>query len=113
MMAMEKMMKDMMTQLGAKDMATSNTTVNGKDGDKNKTFRCSRNMGSYCYSCGFHPFGPKHNSETCTRKKEGHVATATWTNRGVNGCRDWPVAAKVKPSQQEHTSYKGKSAPTN
>ena len=38
---------------------------------------------------------------------------ATWTKRGDNGCMEWPVVAKVKPSQQEHMSYKGKSAPTN
>ena len=113
MVAMEKMMKEMMVQLGAKDTATSNTTGDGKNGNKNKTFKYPRNMGGYCHSCGFHPVGPKHDSDTCTRKKEGHVDTATWTNRGANGSMEWPVAAKVKPSQQEHTSYKGKSAPTN
>ena len=113
MMTMEKMMEKMMTQMAANPNATIATTDNEKDGGKNKKFRCTRNMGGYCHSCGFHPVGPKHNSETCNRKKEGHVATATWTNRGANGCMDWPIAAKVKPSQQDHTSYKGKSAPTN
>ena len=113
MLAMEKMMTAMMLQLGAKDTATTITTGDGKDGSKNKTFKYPRNMGGYCHSCGFHPVGPKHDSATCTRKKEGHVDTATWTNRGANGSKEWPVAAKVKPSQQEHTSYKGKSAPTN
>ena len=113
MMAMEKMMEKMMTQMAAKKPnATTTTTGDDKDEGTTRTFKYPRNMGGYCHSCGFHPVGPKHDSETCNRKKEGHVATATWTKRGENGCTDWPVAAKVKPSQQEHTSYKGKSAPT-
>jgi hypothetical protein len=113
MMAMEKMMDKMMTQMAANPNATITTTGNDKDGGKNKTFKYPRNMGGYCHSCGFHPVGPKHDSEKFNRKKDGHVATATWTKRGDNGCMDWPVVAKVKLSQQEHTSYKGKSAPTN
>ena len=111
MMAMEKMMKDMMKQLGAKDKAGEGK--NGKDGGKTKGFKYPRNMGGYCHSCGFHPIGATHDSNTCIRKKEGHVDTATWSNRGTNGCMDWPKEAKVKTSQQDHTSYKGKSAPTN
>jgi hypothetical protein len=114
MMVMETMMKDMMKQMGAKKpAATGPASGDDKDGVKTKTFKYPRNMGGYCDSCGFHPVGPKHNSETCNRKREGHVATVTWTNRSENGCMEWPVAAKVKPSQQEHTAYKGKSAPTN
>jgi hypothetical protein len=113
MIAMEKMMEKMMTQMAAKPTTTITITGDDKNGGKTRTFKCPRNMGGYCHSCGFHPVGSKHNSETCTRKKEGHVATATWTKRGENGCMDWPVVAKVKPSQQDHTSYKGKSAPTN
>ena len=113
MMAMEKMMEKMMTQMAANPNATITTTGNDKDGGKNKTFKYPRNMGGYFHSCSFHPVGPKHDSETCNQKKDGHVSTATWTKRGDNGCMNWPVVAKVKPSQQEHTSYKGKSAPTN
>jgi hypothetical protein len=114
MIAMEKMMEKMMAKMGEKKPNTTNTTAgDDKDEGKTRTFKYPRNMGGYCHSCGYHPVGPKHDSETCNRKKEGHVATATWTKRGENGCTDWPVIAKVKPSQQEHTSYKGKSAPTN
>ena len=36
MVAMEKMMKEMMVQLGAKDTATSNTTGDGKNGNKTR-----------------------------------------------------------------------------
>ena len=92
---------------------TSPPNSDNKEGGKIKTFKYPRNMGGYCYSCGFHPVGPKHDSETCTRKIDGHVAMATWTKWGEGGCMDWPVTAKVKPSQQEHISFKGKSAPTN
>jgi hypothetical protein len=113
MMAMEKMMEKMMAKMATIPDATSTTTGNDKNGGRTRTFKFPRNMGGYCHSCGFHPIGPKHDSETCKRKKEGHVATATWTKRGDNGCMDWPTAAKFKPSQQEHTPYKGKSAPTN
>ena len=30
----------------------------------------------YCWSCGFGT-NPNHTSATCTRKREGHIATAT------------------------------------
>ena len=65
MMAMEKMMEKMMTQMAAKPNSTITTTGKNKDGGKNKTFKYPQNMGGYCNSCGFHPVGPKHNSETC------------------------------------------------
>jgi hypothetical protein len=106
-------MEKMMTQMLGKQKQTNTTNGDDKEGGKVKTFKYPRNMGGYCHSCGFHPVGPKHNRETCKQKTDGHVAMATWTKRGDNGCMNWPVVAKVKPSQQEHTSYKGKSAPTN
>jgi hypothetical protein len=73
-------------------------------------FKYTRNMGNYCWSHGRHPVGVKHDSSTCTHKKEGHQDVATATNR-MGGDKFWPIATKVKPSQQEHASYKGKSAP--
>jgi hypothetical protein len=88
----------------------------GKYKDVKATFACricppntfNPNTGAKDFaSCRACPAGSN------TRKKDGHVATATWTKRGEGGCMDWPVTAKVKPSQQDHTSYKGKSAPTN
>jgi hypothetical protein len=101
------------TQMAAKPTKTITTSGDDKDGGKTRTLKCPHNMGGYCHSCGFHLVGPKHNRETCTRKKEGHVATATCTKRGENRCMNWPVVARVKPSQQDHTSYKGKLAPTS
>ena len=65
MMAMEKMMEKMMTQMAAKPNATITTTDNKKDGGRNRTFKFPRNMVGYCHSCGFHPVGTKHDSETC------------------------------------------------
>ncbi len=72
-------------------------------------FRYTRNMGNYCWSCGHHPVGVKHDSVTYTHKKDRHKDGATATNCMV-GDNFWPRKYKVKPSQQEHASYKGKSA---
>jgi hypothetical protein len=52
----------------------------------------------------------KHDSVTCTHKKDGYKDGATATNC-MGGENFWPRKYKVKPSQQEHASYKGKSAP--
>ncbi len=73
-------------------------------------FRYTHNMGNYCWSHGHHPVGMKHDSITCTHKKGGHKDGATATNC-MGGDNFWPRKYKVKPSQQEHASYKGKSAP--
>ena len=75
-----------------------------------REFKYTRNMGSYCWSHGHHPVGTKHDSSACTHKKTGHQDAATATNR-MGGDNFWPGANRVKPSQQEHASYKGKSAP--
>jgi hypothetical protein len=73
-------------------------------------FRYTRNMGNYCWSCGHHPVGMKPNSITCTHKKDRHKDGATATNC-MGGENFRPRKYKIKPSQQEHASYKGKSAP--
>jgi hypothetical protein len=73
-------------------------------------FRYTRNMGSYCWSHGHPPVGVKQDSITCTHKKDGHKNGATATNC-MGGDNFWPRKYKVKPSQQEHASYKGKYAP--
>ena len=75
-----------------------------------RKFNYTRNMGNYCWSHGHHPVGVKHDSSTCKHKKEGHQDAATATNR-MGGDNFWPMATKVKPSQQEHACYKGKSTP--
>ena len=67
-------------------------------------------MGGYCWSHGHHPVNAKHDSSTCKYKKDGHQNTATATNR-MGGDNYWPITSRVIPSQQEHVSYKGKSAP--
>jgi len=82
----------------------------GAGGGALREFKYTRNMGSYCWSHGHHPVGAKHDSSTCTHKKTGHQDAATATNR-MGGDNFWPGANRVKPSQQEHASYKGKSAP--
>jgi hypothetical protein len=79
-------------------------------GGESREFRYTRNMGGYCWSHGHHPAGAKQDSSTCTQKKDGHQDAATATNcKGGDKFR--PIANRVRPSQQEHTSYKGKSAP--
>jgi hypothetical protein len=69
----------------------------------------TRNMGNYCWSCGYHPVGEKHDSHTCNFKKEGHKDDATTTNH-MGGNNFWLQENRVKPSQHNHISYKGKSA---
>ncbi len=71
-------------------------------------------MGAYCSSHGFHPVGANHDSVTCRnewRKPEHNIAT-TWTNR-LGGNTYWPSAEQVVIEQQDHPTWKGKSAPTN
>jgi hypothetical protein len=70
-------------------------------------FPYTRNMDNYCWSCGHHLVGVKHNSHTCILKKEGHKDKATATNC-MGGDNYWPQENRVKPSQQDHASYKGK-----
>ena len=70
-----------------------------------------RNMGVYCFSCGFHPVGKEHTSKTCGYKRTNHDENATWTNRGSGGSTIWPT--KVREDQKTHESYAGKAAPTN
>jgi hypothetical protein len=53
--------------------------------------------------------GVKHDSHTCIQKKEGHKDEATTTNP-MGGDNFWPQENRVKPSQQDNASYKGKSA---
>jgi hypothetical protein len=68
-----------------------------------------RDMGSYCWSHGHHPVGKKHHSNTCTNKKDGYKDDATATNC-MGGNNYWLGENRVKPSQQDHASNKGKSA---
>jgi hypothetical protein len=69
----------------------------------------TRNMGNYCWSCGHHSVGVRHDSHTCNFKKEGHKDDAIATNHmGSNNF--WLQENRGKPSQHNHISYKGKSA---
>jgi hypothetical protein len=72
-------------------------------------FHTIRDMGSYCWSHGHHPVGVKHNSNNCTNKKGGHKDKATATNC-IGGDNYWPQENRVKASQHDRASYKGKSA---
>ena len=78
-------------------------------GGGERRFAFTRNMGAYCSTHGHHPVGMNHNSVTCTNKPEGHNDLATADHR-FSGSNFWPGLSKVKPSQQDHVSYKGKSA---
>jgi hypothetical protein len=71
-----------------------------------------RNMGAYCSSHGFHPVGAHHNSANCSWKKPKHNIAATWINH-LGGNTFWPHARRVAIKQQDHPTWKGKSAPTN
>ena len=93
---------------------SGNNNGNGKKPrvpyDPTAPYEKYRNMGGYCFTCGFHPVGTTHTSETCGYKRKDHVDSATWTNRGA-GSKLWPT--KVREDQKTHASYAGKSAPTN
>ena len=53
-----------------------------RGGDRReKGYTASRNIGGYCWSHGWDPVGEKHNSSTCTRKRDGHKAEATGSNK--------------------------------
>ncbi len=82
---------------------------NGGGGGKRK-FKFRRNMGAYCSTHGHHPVGANHTSATCTHKHEGHKDIATADHR-FGSSNFWPGLSKVKSSQHNHISYKGKSAP--
>jgi hypothetical protein len=88
---------------------TSGSSNNIGRGDK-RTFKYTRNMGAYCSTHGHHPVGANHTSATCTHKQERHNDTATADHR-FGGSNFWPGLSKVKSSQHNHISYKGKSAP--
>jgi hypothetical protein len=72
------------------------------------------NMGAYCSSHGFHPVGANYNSVTCRNqwRKPKHNIAATWTNR-LDGDMFWPSTKQMAIEQQDHPTWKGKSAPTN
>ena len=74
----------------------------------------THNMGRYCYSCGFHPVGLGHKSQTCKskHKKQDHKSDTKWSN-WMGGRMTWPKKNRVTTKQQEHATYKGQSAPTN
>ena len=90
---------------------TNSNSYDNTDGKKTYPFHKHRNMGGYCHSCGFHPVGKTHTSETCGYRKLNHDEKATWTNRGTGGSTVWPK--KVREDQKTHEAYAGKSAPTN
>jgi hypothetical protein len=80
----------------------------GGEGGK-RTFKFTRNMGAYCHTHGHHPIGVNHTSATCTNKRDGHNNLPT-ADHHFGGSNFWPGLSKVKSSQHDHISYKGKSA---
>jgi hypothetical protein len=83
---------------------------NNGGGGGERTFKFTRNMGAYFSTHGHHPVGANHTSATCMHKREGHNNIAT-ANHHFGGSYFWPGLSKVKSSQHNHISYKGKSAP--
>jgi len=77
----------------------------GGGGGHERTFKFTRNMGAYCYSCGHHPIGGNHTSITCTRQRDDHNDLLT-ANHRFGGSNFWPGLSKVKSSQQDHPKYK-------
>ncbi len=67
-------------------------------------------VAAYCSTHDHHTVGAYHNSATCTHKQEGHNNIATADHR-FGGSNFWPGLSKVKSSQHNHISYKGKSDP--
>jgi hypothetical protein len=76
----------------------------------NGAFCYTRNMGSYCSTHSHNPVGINHTSATCTQKRDNNNNSTTAKNR-MGGCMLWPGVTRVQPSQQDHQSYKRKSAP--
>jgi hypothetical protein len=71
-----------------------------------------KNMGGYCHSHGFCPIGANHDSMTCKWQKGEHKTKATWNN-WLGGYMYWPTTKGVAIKQQDHPTWKGKSAPTS
>ena len=92
----------------------NNNNNSGNTKPQQKVVAKTRNMGGYCYSCGYHPIGLGHNSQTCTsrHKRKEHKSDATWSDR-MGGNTTWPKVNKVTTEQQEHAKWKGQLAPTN
>jgi hypothetical protein len=110
-----KALTDAIAKLASKENKDPNAGGGGgKKGDREsrrpQTTKL-RNMGAYCHSHGFHPVGNDHNSATCSWKKAEHKTEATWNNR-LGGDMFWPTAKRVAIEQQEHSTWKGKAAPT-
>ena len=105
---MESMIASLVNQLATTSTKPKVEEESKKDkDDKTKKWKYSRNMGEYCYSCGYHLIGVKHTCKMCTWQKEGHDGEATWTNRG-NGSKEWPPSSKVTAGNKEHATYKKK-----
>jgi hypothetical protein len=89
---------------------SGSSSGNNIGGGGKSRLKYMRNMGAYCSMHGHHPVGANHTSATCTHKQESHNDTATADHR-FGGSNFWPGLFKVKASQHDHISYKGKSAP--
>ena len=82
----------------------------GPRGGQDRQMTKLRNMGGYCWTHGFHPVGPAHDSKTCDFKKEGHRDDATYSNH-LEGSTNWPVALCVAVEQHNHAVWKNKNKP--
>ena len=111
-----KTLTNAVAQLAATKENTNPNTGGDAGGSNRKSQRQQmkkvRNMGCYCHSHGFHPIGANHDSMTCKWQKGEHKTKAMWNN-WLGGYMYWPTAKGVAIKQQDHPTWKGKSAPTS
>jgi hypothetical protein len=88
-----------------------NRSSGNRDGRRPQNAK-PRNIGRYCYSHGYHPVGANHTSANCIWKKDSHEDKAMWINN-LGGDTFWPSANCIAINQQNHATWKGKSASTN
>ena len=56
--------------------------IEKKGGDRRtRGYIAARTIGGYCWTHGWDPIGERHTSSSCRRKKEGHKAEATGSNK--------------------------------
>ena len=70
------------TCMPAMQAAQDGGKMEKKRGDRRaRGHTATRNISGYCWSHGWDPVGENHTSSSCRRKKEGHKAEATGSNK--------------------------------
>jgi hypothetical protein len=116
MAAQIKALTNAVAQLAA-TKENANPNAGGGYGGGDRESQCQymkkvQNMEGYCHSYGFHPIGANHDSMTCKWQKGEQKTKAMWNN-WLGGYMYWPTVKRVTIKQQDHPTWKGKSAPTS